>query len=290
MKLLISVITVILLAAGHVSAQAKSFLWEVKTDKAVVYLLGSIHMATKGMYPLDGAIEQAFNASDKLVVEVNIAESDKVNVQNILLNKAIYKGGETLNDNLSDKTKSLLQAFLQEHQLSYFSIAKLNPAMAAISLTIMRMMQLGFSPELGIDLHFINKAQDLNKPILQLESEEEQLNLLLNIPNKELFLHYTLTSLSDLGNMVNELVGAWESGDTEKMNKLMLEEPLHDYPDFEPLFKQLFTDRNIKMTKKIKNYLKTNQTYFVVAGAGHMVGEQGIVALLEKAGYVVKQL
>jgi len=290
MKLLISFITVILLTAINGSVQAKSFLWQIKNDSAVVYLFGSIHLAKASMYPLDPAVEQAFSATEKLVVEVNQAESDKVKVQNILLTKGMYSGEDTLADNLDTQTLSLLQDYLKRHQLSYMSIAKLRPTMAAITITVMRMMQLGFSPEMGIDMHFIKKAQHQHKPILQLETEEEQLNLLLDIPDENLFLRYSLSSLSGMEDTLQELVNAWKTGNTAKMNQLMLEEPLNEYPIFESLFNKLFVERNIKMTKKIKDYLNTKNTYFVVVGAGHMVGEKGIVRLLQKAGYTIEQL
>ncbi|NOZ54160.1 MAG: TraB/GumN family protein [Gammaproteobacteria bacterium] len=290
MKSLISCITILLFTVGCISVQAKSFLWEVKNSKAVIYLYGSIHMAKASMYPLNSSIEQAFEIADTLVVEVNELKSNQVKIQKILLTKGVYSGDETLYDNLDKKTRSLLQAFLKKYSLAYFSIAKMRPTMAALTLTITRMTQLGFSAERGIDRYFINKAQANNKAILQLESGVEQLNLLLNITDDDLFLRYSLTSLSEAESVMATLIDAWKTGNVTKMHKLVLEEPLNDNPLFKPLFKALFTDRNIKMVKKIKQYLNTKNNYFVVIGAGHMVGEQGIIALLKKSGYTVKQL
>ena len=44
------------------------------------------------------------------------------------------------------------------------------------------------------------------------------------------------------------------------------------------------------MTEKIKGYLEEEGTFFVIAGAAHMVGEDGIVALLRNEGYTVRQM
>jgi uncharacterized protein len=44
------------------------------------------------------------------------------------------------------------------------------------------------------------------------------------------------------------------------------------------------------MVAKIEGYLKSKTGYFVVVGAGHLVGEKGIITLLQKKGYKVEQL
>ena len=43
------------------------------------------------------------------------------------------------------------------------------------------------------------------------------------------------------------------------------------------------------MVAKIKDYLATNETYFVIVGAGHLIGERGIINQLKKI-HRVKQL
>ncbi|RJQ38322.1 MAG: hypothetical protein C4550_06760 [Nitrospiraceae bacterium] len=44
------------------------------------------------------------------------------------------------------------------------------------------------------------------------------------------------------------------------------------------------------MTLKIEEFLKTKETYFVVVGAGHLVGNKGIIELLKRKGYPVEQI
>jgi len=57
-----------------------------------------------------------------------------------------------------------------------------------------------------------------------------------------------------------------------------------------PLFRKLFDERNIKMTSKIEGYLNAGGSYFVIVGAGHLIGERGMVELLKSKGYIVEQL
>ena len=60
-------------------------------------------------------------------------------------------------------------------------------------------------------------------------------------------------------------------------------------PSLLPIYEKLFNDRNRKMVSKIEDYLKGKGIYFVIVGAGHMIGEKGIVETLRKKGYRVEQ-
>jgi len=87
------------------------------------------------------------------------------------------------------------------------------------------------------------------------------------------------------------LVVAWKKGSADEMNKSLLVEPLKETPDLKPIYKKMFDDRNIKMAEKISSYLKTNETYFVIVGSGHLIGDMGIVKLLgDKKMYSITQL
>jgi hypothetical protein len=86
------------------------------------------------------------------------------------------------------------------------------------------------------------------------------------------------------------LIQAWETGDPALLKRLIIDQPLKDFPESAAVFDKLITQRNYQMTSKIIGYLKTGESYFVVAGAGHMIGKEGIIAQLERAGYRINQL
>jgi uncharacterized protein YbaP (TraB family) len=52
--------------------QKKDFLWSLKTDKATIYLLGSIHLLQADAYPLDKNIEAAYKNSTRICFETDI--------------------------------------------------------------------------------------------------------------------------------------------------------------------------------------------------------------------------
>ncbi|MEW6419537.1 MAG: TraB/GumN family protein [Nitrospirota bacterium] len=55
------------------------------------------------------------------------------------------------------------------------------------------------------------------------------------------------------------------------------------------IYEKLIYERNRNMVSKIEDFLKTKETYFIVAGAGHLVGNKGIIEMLRNKGYNVEQ-
>ena len=55
------------------SSDKKAFIWQISSDTSTIYLMGSIHVASSAIYPLDEVIENAFQIADSLVVEIDIS-------------------------------------------------------------------------------------------------------------------------------------------------------------------------------------------------------------------------
>jgi hypothetical protein len=165
-----------------------------------------------------------------------------------------------------------------------------KPWFLALSLQAMELMRLGYDPQYGVDYYFLKKAQG-KKRILELESLDEQLGLLSGFSDneQEQFLLYTLKTLNSMGGQVEALVRAWISGDAQAMESILADADMRD-ASIAPIFGKLFEERNHRMTSKIDGYLNSNGSYFVIVGAGHLVGKRGIIELLKSNGYVVEQL
>ena len=82
------------------------------------------------------------------------------------------------------------------------------------------------------------------------------------------------------------MVKAWRRGDAEAVNRVLREE----FRDFPSLGRRLIDVRNRNWVPKIESYLRSGKTYFVVVGAGHMGGPQGLLAMLRARGYAIEQL
>ncbi|KPJ92293.1 MAG: hypothetical protein AMJ53_09645 [Gammaproteobacteria bacterium SG8_11] len=276
----------LLFTVAH-SAYAKSFFWKAQSPTTTVYLLGSIHFAKPDIYPLDPKIEEAFETATYLVVELDQKQLDQDNMRRHILKHGMYEKPDTVESHISESTLELLKDYLQRHDMPLEGYNRMKPGFLAMTLSIAHVIRLGYLPDHGIDMYFLNKAND--KKVLQLENYTDQLDLFFNMPDEEMFLNHTLSQLEDIENQIDDTVKAWKGGDTQHMLENVLIKPQQDYPQLRDVYTRIYTDRNIKMTEKISQYLKDNNIYFVVVGAGHLIGEQGIVNLLIKRGYRLTQ-
>jgi len=265
-------------------------LWRVQTKQNILYLFGSIHIADASIYPLTPVVESAYASSDVLVVEVDETQADQVKLNEILMTQGFYSGTDTIANHINQDTLQLLQNFLKETGIPYATVEKMRPGLIAITLSVARLVQLGYSPGLGIDRYFINKAKKDSKSIDQLETAESQLVLMLSFSDDDLMLKHTVYSLNDMDNMFKEIMNAWKSGSSERIESVILTNQLQEHPEFSDLFERLFDARNITMTSKILELLTQQKNYFIVVGAGHLVGKTGIIALLRKQGLTVERV
>jgi uncharacterized protein YbaP (TraB family) len=276
-------------AQDSFSQSKKSFIWKVQSKTNTVYVLGSIHYLKKEMYPLDEKIEKAFEQSGILVVEADVTNMEKVDVQK-LFGGAFYTENETLEKHLSPKTYTLLKQELNKLGASLEVANRYKPWFLAISLVSLEISKLGFDPNYGIDRYFLSKASETKK-ILELESLEYQFHLSSSLPEKdqELFLLYTLKDIKVLEKELDKLIKAWTAGDAKGI-ELIMRKSIKEDKRLIPIYEKFVLDRNKKMVSKIEEYLKEKETFFVIVGAGHLVGNQGVIELLKGKGFLLEQL
>ena len=100
-------------ASVSTNKAVKHCLWEVKGKTNTVFLLGSLHLMKKDMYPLDAEIENAYKRADIVVFETDMAAMESPEFAMKLMAAATYPEGETLKKNLPEATYSLLVSNLQ---------------------------------------------------------------------------------------------------------------------------------------------------------------------------------
>ena len=282
---------VLLLLFTSLSLDAKSILYKVSSPTSTVYILGSIHLAKPELYPLKKPIEAAYKASDVLVVELDVTSPHSLSViQTSMMTLGMYSQGQSLKSELTPQTYKLLKNYLKKIGLSLEIMQPMRPWTVMLQLSSMEMMRLGYNPSLGIDMHFLGLAKQDGKDILELESAEEQMGFLSKKDKnfQDLLLRYTLEEMHELEPLLTKMFKSWKAGDAQSLAKVV-DTSLGVDPRLSEMYDLLITKRNYAMTKKIQSYLKTNKNYFVVVGAGHVVGEEGIVRILKKRGYKVTQ-
>lgn len=286
-KIILSLVLSVVFSFQVIASEDRALFWRVDSAEATVYLLGSIHFADDSFYPLRKEIEQAFADAETLVVEVDMNSPGAVTrFQRLMQTEGSYADTESLKDHLSKKTYDQLQVYLNELGISPALVEKQKPGIVVLTLASIQAQQAGLKPEQGIDMHFMKKARNYKK-IRSLETMDEQLKIFLDIEDADLLLQDSFHALETVEEEMDAMVSAWKQGDEKAMQKLLFDDVVKENAAIISLYEQLYFQRNIKMTGSIKSYLKQKGRYFIVVGAGHLIGDKGIVQLLRDAGYQV---
>ena len=270
--------------AGH------HLLWKVTGPRGTAYLVGSIHFGTPDMYPLPAEMTRAYEASQALVVEVNLMALDPTQMPQIVAAKALYRDGTTLSKVLTPQTWKELDKVLKKFGTSAQMVERQKPWFVSMTLTSLALRRFGFNEDLGIDNHFMKLANN-NKPIIGLETFQQQLDFLdgFSITEQEQMLKETFEDIDKGTEFLADTLRAWRTGDAQQVDELMNEELRNGGDADKHMYQVLVADRNVAMVDKLERLLKRGGSYFVVLGAAHFVGKDGIVELLKAKGYQVQQ-
>ncbi len=271
---------------GSAGAADRHLLWQVQSDRATVYLLGAVHLGKADLYPLPKVMEEAFAASTTLVLELDPRFASAAAQKQV--EQVSYPTGQTIADAIQPATFQRLKDYLKQEGIPLAMVERMRAGLLGHTLVVGELAQLGYSPLFGIDLHFATQAGE--RPIVELETVEEQIALLIGVPDEDAHIRTTLDDLENLEEKITRLDKAWREGDTATLEQVTITEPMRKHPSQRPYLDKMVFQRNRRMAEKIRGFLGQQGSWFVAVGAGHLLGEQGIVELLRKEGYRVEQL
>jgi uncharacterized protein YbaP (TraB family) len=275
----------IVLASLH--TQADTCVWKAEKEGSTLYLGGTFHLLRPADFPLPPEFDAAYTASDLLVFETDMAAMQSVSTQLKIMQAAMYTDGTTLADHLKPETFKLISDQCEAKGLPVAFIKNYKPSIAMVTLMMLDLSELGVT-EQGVDTSLHKRAVADNKPVLGLESVDEQIEMLLSMgaEDPDEFIAYSLKDLKTAKKEFPFMINAWKIGDTSGLEHFAIE-PLKELPE---LYKSLIVDRNNVWLKKIPEWQQSPQVEFVLVGAAHLVGPDGILKALEKDGWNVEQL
>jgi uncharacterized protein YbaP (TraB family) len=278
-------------ALGAMPAAAASYLWEVSSLTNRVYLFGTIHAGKAEWYPLPRVVEDAFDDSRVLVVEADITDANAMARSSRAMR---YTWPANLETHVPAAEYARFRKLLPRYAIAEDQVIEVKPFMAVSLLVFSEWARLGYQPRYGVDGYFIARAKDAKKPIVELEGVDAQVRLMESLTDKENLVLFkgTLDALESglTGVQVQGMVSAWQGGDAAAMLEVArrYNEKVPGAREFEDKF---IWSRHAAMLEKIEGYLgQTRTRHFIAVGALHLAGPDGLVELLRKKGYVVRQL
>jgi uncharacterized protein YbaP (TraB family) len=280
-------LTVALLFAGSIAAGPLP-LWQLEGTDNRIMLMGSVHFLRSSDYPLPAGLEAAYQAADTLVMEIDMDDLDPTEAQSLMTSMGLVGDGKGLRDAVGAASYAQASALAAELGVPLMLFDQFKPWFAALSITQLRMMQLGFDPAWGIETQLTARAAEDGKPIDGLETLEEQLGFMdrLNSDAQRKFLLQSLEDASEVENEIQTIVTAWRNGDTDTLDQLLLD-GLEETPQ---LFDALLKKRNRNWVPQIIELTQQPGDYLIVVGAMHLVGEDSVLRMLEERGINSRQL
>jgi uncharacterized protein YbaP (TraB family) len=272
------------------AATARDFLWKVtgKAGTVSVYLVGSVHMLTEDFYPLSKAFEDAFKDSDLLVEEADLAEMLSPQAQMLMLSRGMLPSSQSLDTVVGPQTFALVIKRTAELGLPIEPLKRFKPWSLALTLAQIEWQKAGFDGELGLDRHFYDRARREGKAVQGLETTEFQISQFdgISMAEQERLLVETLSDLdTEMANLTT-LAQAWKAGEAPTVERIVLQDLRKD-----PLmYQRLLVARNRTWMPKLEALMNRPGHAFVVVGAAHLVGSDGLIALLQAKGYRVEQM
>lgn len=254
----------------------RSLLWKVEGPNGPLYLFGTIHGGIDGLSweAFPAPARQALDASKVVVLEANLADVN----QKELAKTMMLPGGKSLEKMLGEEAfDDLAEA---TGQMSVI-LDRLQP-WAAYSELSRKMIGGGEA----VDKMVEESARAQSKELVYLEGVEEQIGLLQKAVDAEL-LRYMVETREDQKKLLDELIAAYQAGDADKLAKVAFDpREMERHPK---MYEVLFDRRNKAWVGELEKLVERGDV-FVAVGAGHLVGDNSVIAMLEKKGHEVERV
>lgn len=266
-------------------------LWKVSDKDNAVYLLGSFHLLRPSDYPLSGDVDAAFADAERVMFELSPEEMRSTALPQLMMQAATRTDGKTLQQDLDAAIWTRLEAWAGKNGVPLVSFASFEPWFVGLTISIVEMTKQGLDPKLGLDNHFMDKAQTAGKPTSGLERAQEQIGVLdgMDAIEQRQFVAEALEQADKGSAETGRLHDAWRRGDAEGLWNGMAADMRKQYPR---LYRRINVDRNDAWVLKIRRILDQpgDDDALVVVGALHLLGEDGVVEKLRAHGYTVERV
>ncbi len=267
-------------------ALAASPIWQITSGRYKIYIGGTIHVLAEADFPLPRVFDRAYKKADILVFETDIGKTAAPEFSSQVMELMTYPGQTTLKSKLSAGTYADLTAFSTERGLEVHALNKFKPGMIMAVLTLAEGARAG-AVAAGVDERFYIQGQKDNKPMQFLEAPMAQISFLsqIGIGKEDEMIAYILKDIGSLKDLLPVMKKAWRTGNNKLMFDATLAPLKAEYPD---LYATMMVDRNLAWLPAIEKMLKTPETEFILVGAAHLAGDQGLIRLLKQKGFRVK--
>lgn len=265
---------------------AESSVWKVTGGKEILYLGGTIHVLRSSDFPLPDEFDRAYALSDMIVFETDLTGTENNAFAAALAQKMFFPTGQTLSQHLKPETYDRLKRYLASQGAEIAQFDRLRPWAVVLLLTQTVLARNGIDQS-GVDAYYSRRAASDGKSQRFLETPSEQLSLITRIGEGEedAMISQTIREMEMVSGMVEWLVDDWRSGKTDRMERELVQAMKDESPR---TYRYILQERNDTWLPKLIGMMQEGKKGFVLVGAMHLIGADGLLEKLKQKGYTVE--
>ncbi len=271
-------------------AETPALIWRFSSANAVLYLAGSIHAQRATALPLAPVLTDAYIQADMLLVELDITAIDAAQQRAAARQSSVLPPGQSLEQTLPPRQLQQFRALATELGVPWEQLNGLRPGAAMNVVAVTALQTAGLDPSQGVENLLLQRAHAEGKKVESLETYAQQVELLSDAP-----VDSTVTdmqsglSTSALRAGIRALNDAWMRADMQAVLRMFTSDDRD--ANSRSWTARLLDARNLHMAQRAIEHLQQRaDRALMLVGAGHLPGSNGIVALLERAGFSGTQL
>lgn len=285
------------------NAGSLGLLWRAVSGENTLYLLGTIHVDRSNIYPFHRQLRDILSCVDLAAFELDFGDAEGMAE---LAAMQVYSDGTTLKDHVSPELYTAVVEALAPLGMTEEMVAQYKAWALASTLQSLAMMDDTSGENfMAVDSYCYSRAVNAGVSVEGVETYAFQGSLFDTLSDEyqeEYLAGGLMLYQGDDSQLTEEEKGAveanlaqleawmtcWKSRDAEGFAGGYDKEAILESGD--ELDAKLFADRDPHMIAYADAFLKREGSYtgILVVGAGHMVGETGIVQGLRDLGYTVE--
>lgn len=271
----------------------RGFLFEVRKGNQTALLMGTIHVGRPEFYPLPPSMLARIDGAQSIVLEADV--TDTARAISATQKYAIYPNGEAgLDTRLPAPLKTRIEAIAARNQLDTTPLWRMKPWMLGNVLALFEAAQAGYMPALSVEAYLTRIAKQSGKPVLELESIEQQFELFerASFATQVAFLEDAVKAVETRSarREINRITQAWETADYAALERLLGEMRAQTTPGARFTVDTILLGRHPAMVRRIESMMAEGRMPLFAVGSLHLPGNDGLVAQLRSRGFTVTPL
>ncbi len=267
---------------------ANPALWTVSDADTTVYLFGTIHLLPQDYRWRSTQLDHAVNGSHELMVETIVDENNPREMLAALSGLAFARNLPPITQRVPPAKRAALETAIKASGIPRPIFDQMETWAAAFMLLGNQFRAMGLKGGEGVEAVLRSSFTSQGKPVGQLETNREQLSFFDALPEgaQRQLLEGAIDEPQNMAKDFHGMLSAWTRGDVDEIAKTFNRD-LSASPELKDA---LLSRRNANWSRWIEQRMASPGSVFVAVGAGHLAGNESVIALLKRDGYEVRRI